>query len=190
MLQRVLKKWPIVIRDDRGKNVPLSPPVKYDRNDFGGFLRSKYIGNHAGHAADSKAMQSAGAIYGAVMGGTMFATQAAAQFALRAYTGIGKQWIVPIIAGMLAWPFFPFFVRYVRQKRAPELRAAYIKARHCASCDYDMSNLPVEQDGCSKCPECDAAWKLEPARLPFSTDSQTRVEEFAKRFVKEMEGIR
>lgn len=190
MFQWVMKKWPIIIHDDRGQDVPLTPPVKYNKKDFGGFLRSKYIGNHPGHCADNKASMSAAGLYGGLTGVTIVAQKAIARFALRGYSGFGKQWLVPLIAGMLAWPFFPFVIRYIRQKRASELRAAYIKARHCASCDYDLTNLPVDPDGCTKCPECNAAWKLESIPAPLSPDSQSKVDDFAKRFVNEMENAR
>lgn len=190
MLRWMMKKWPIQIRDDRGRVVSLTPPVKYDKKDYGGFLRSKYIGNHAGHGVDATAVKSASALYGGLGGMTMIASQGVAQFALRGYSGVGKQWLVLIIAGMLGWPFFPVVVRYIRQKKSAELRGAYIKARHCASCDFDLNNLPVESDGCTKCPECDAAWRLEPVRAELTGPSRVKVDEFVKRFLGKMEGAR
>ena len=30
----------------------------------------------------------------------------------------------------------------------------------CQACDYDLTNLAPEADGCTVCPECSAAWSL------------------------------
>ncbi len=32
----------------------------------------------------------------------------------------------------------------------------------CRACDYDLSRLSPDPDGCTTCPECSAAWKLAP----------------------------
>lgn len=34
------------------------------------------------------------------------------------------------------------------------------KAGVCLCCLYDMTKSPVEEDGCTICPECGAAWKV------------------------------
>lgn len=33
--------------------------------------------------------------------------------------------------------------------------------KQCASCEYELADLPVAQDGCTVCPECSAAWRLD-----------------------------
>jgi hypothetical protein len=35
-----------------------------------------------------------------------------------------------------------------------------LSAGHCASCGYELAQLPPEDDGCTVCPECGAAWRL------------------------------
>jgi hypothetical protein len=35
----------------------------------------------------------------------------------------------------------------------------------CLACLYDLSGLPPEPDGCTVCPECGAAWKLDAPAL-------------------------
>ena len=32
---------------------------------------------------------------------------------------------------------------------------------HCPSCAYRISDIEIESDGCTVCPECGGAWKLE-----------------------------
>lgn len=36
--------------------------------------------------------------------------------------------------------------------------------RPCPCCAYRLVGLPPEEDGCVVCPECGAAWRVEPAR--------------------------
>lgn len=38
--------------------------------------------------------------------------------------------------------------------------AALLCTRHCGGCGYDLRQLPAEDDGCTVCPECGAAWRL------------------------------
>lgn len=35
------------------------------------------------------------------------------------------------------------------------------ECRLCLACGYDMNGCKVENDGCTVCPECGAAWRLE-----------------------------
>ena len=47
--------------------------------------------------------------------------------------------------------------------RAVALRSARAKCLHlglCPSCGYTLAGLPTEADGCTKCPECGAGWRL------------------------------
>ena len=38
-----------------------------------------------------------------------------------------------------------------------------LAAGRCGACAYPLRELPREPDGCTVCPECGAAWKLEEA---------------------------
>jgi hypothetical protein len=40
-------------------------------------------------------------------------------------------------------------------------RRLMLRERRCVACDYDLRGLPPEPDGCTICPECGAAWRLE-----------------------------
>jgi len=56
--------------------------------------------------------------------------------------------------------------RFARGKTAKATRATLLAECHCASCGYDLLDVPVEPgstDGCRVCPECQAAWRLDPA---------------------------
>ncbi|MFN5945625.1 MAG: hypothetical protein ACK5ZG_10940 [Phycisphaerae bacterium] len=39
-------------------------------------------------------------------------------------------------------------------------KAALASRDLCRACGYDMQRLPPEADGCARCPECGAAWRL------------------------------
>lgn len=36
------------------------------------------------------------------------------------------------------------------------------KTRSCPGCGYDLASSLVQSDGCNVCPECGAAWRLDP----------------------------
>lgn len=42
----------------------------------------------------------------------------------------------------------------------PELARAALRRGKCASCSYPLADLQPATDGCTVCPECGAAWKL------------------------------
>ena len=37
---------------------------------------------------------------------------------------------------------------------------AFVRSRRCAHCAYDLTNRPLEADGCVVCSECGAAWRF------------------------------
>lgn len=43
--------------------------------------------------------------------------------------------------------------------RAEQLREEALSAGRCPSCGYEIWELPLENDGCVRCPECSAAWR-------------------------------
>ena len=47
--------------------------------------------------------------------------------------------------------------------RSKRLRSVLIQAQRCASCAYILGGLDIEDDGCTVCPECGAAWRLKEA---------------------------
>lgn len=65
-----------------------------------------------------------------------------------------------------AYPYymFPWIVIYiylhVRQFR-PWLKSYKQATGRCRACDYALANLQAESDGCTICPECSAAWRLD-----------------------------
>ncbi len=54
-----------------------------------------------------------------------------------------------------------FSVYSVRGALLREKSRFYPVIRRCASCGYDLSGLKAEEDGCTVCPECGAAWRLD-----------------------------
>ena len=47
----------------------------------------------------------------------------------------------------------------VRRERM-RIREAILGTGRCASCGYNLVDLPTSADGLTVCPECDAAWRL------------------------------
>lgn len=46
--------------------------------------------------------------------------------------------------------------------RSPQhAKAAMFRAGLCPACVYQISEVPVDAEGCTICPECGAAWKIE-----------------------------
>ena len=43
----------------------------------------------------------------------------------------------------------------------PWLKRYRQAAGRCRACDYDLARLEPEADGCTVCPECSAAWRLD-----------------------------
>lgn len=54
-------------------------------------------------------------------------------------------------------------VLYLLTRWEAGLRRRYLLRAHiCAACGYPLANLPPQEDGCTPCPECSAAWRLTP----------------------------
>ncbi|MCA9306278.1 MAG: zinc ribbon domain-containing protein [Phycisphaerales bacterium] len=43
---------------------------------------------------------------------------------------------------------------------AGRVRRELVYRKRCASCGYSLAELTMEDDGCTVCPECGAAWRL------------------------------
>lgn len=53
-----------------------------------------------------------------------------------------------------------FIWTFVRMIKNPGVATHRLERRLCGSCCYSIDSLPSEQDGCTVCPECGAAWRL------------------------------
>ncbi|HZW05552.1 MAG TPA: hypothetical protein VFF65_00400 [Phycisphaerales bacterium] len=160
MLNRLLKRWPVMIRDDRGAPVPLVAPPKLGKHERTGWWRPRYSGPHAGHGADWESQIRAASLYGLCCGLSITGSRPLAEHLLRNSALPGKTYLVMLLTGLLCWPLYPVVMRFVRSARRGELRSAYIASRHCPSCDYDISRTAVGDSAITTCPECGAAWKL------------------------------
>ncbi len=78
-----------------------------------------------------------------------------------ALPGIWDSLAQPVFAVIVAMTFWYFGLGYVRRRRASDLTEVALNAGRCASCAYELADLPTEDDGCVVCPECHAAWKAE-----------------------------
>ncbi|MCB9842433.1 MAG: hypothetical protein H6812_04170 [Phycisphaeraceae bacterium] len=67
---------------------------------------------------------------------------------------------VTMLPILIALGFFVFDWRKVIARSRERHQAALLLVRRCASCGYSIKGLPSQDDGCTVCPECGAAWKL------------------------------
>ena len=49
----------------------------------------------------------------------------------------------------------------MRRALPRRLAGVYLRAGFCASCGQDLTGLPRAEDGCTVCPECGAAWRVQ-----------------------------
>ncbi|MEQ8844349.1 MAG: hypothetical protein RIB58_05790 [Phycisphaerales bacterium] len=61
--------------------------------------------------------------------------------------------MLPLIV-VYAYLHFTQFRPWLKQYRSAQGR--------CQACDYDLTGLTPDPDGCTTCPECGAAWRLPP----------------------------
>ena len=58
--------------------------------------------------------------------------------------------VVPLLIALRFWTHI-FGEPWVRRR---------LLLRRCPSCDFSLVNLPVDQDMCTRCTECNAAWRI------------------------------
>lgn len=68
-------------------------------------------------------------------------------------------WLLPTMA---CW--FLVWRRLVMPSQAAAARSYWLLWGCCASCGYPLGERQQESDGCTLCPECGAAWKLNAAQ--------------------------
>lgn len=66
-------------------------------------------------------------------------------------------WIIFVVTVPLGFLSLRFFKVAVLKWQAGGL----VVVNRCASCGYSLKELPPAEDGCTICPECGAAWKLQ-----------------------------
>jgi hypothetical protein len=50
---------------------------------------------------------------------------------------------------------------WVRQRKFLKIAGIHLRHGQCAACGYPLRDLPVEDDRCIVCPECNAAWRAD-----------------------------
>ncbi len=59
--------------------------------------------------------------------------------------------------GVVCLALLPVILRFAR------IPKELVQDGRCAACLYDLSAAPTEDDGCTVCPECGAAWRITPS---------------------------
>ncbi|MEM9374416.1 MAG: hypothetical protein AAGA55_12310 [Planctomycetota bacterium] len=63
--------------------------------------------------------------------------------------------------GMAFGLVFGFFVSGATWRSASDARDAMLEWARCPHCAHGIDGIPPEKDGCTVCPECAAAWRVE-----------------------------
>jgi len=82
--------------------------------------------------------------------------------ALTVFLAVRKSYTAFYLAMGAAAVFLPPFAvaSFARAMERERLQRA-IRYR-CPGCNHSLEGLPIESDGCAECPECGAAWRLDP----------------------------
>lgn len=66
-------------------------------------------------------------------------------------------WLIYVVTFPLGFLSLRFFKVSILKWQA----GCLVAINRCASCGYNLQKLPTADDGCTICPECGAAWKLQ-----------------------------
>lgn len=70
--------------------------------------------------------------------------------------------LIPMVASVVVSTLIWFTsLTWVRQRKFSKIADIHLVHGRCAGCGYELRDLPIEDDGCIVCPECNAAWKSE-----------------------------
>jgi hypothetical protein len=75
--------------------------------------------------------------------------------------GLPPMLLIPAFTAMILLSQLGHRAR-VRQKVAPAIRLTLLSEICCPSCSYDLQGIPADLDRRTSCPECRAAWRIEP----------------------------
>lgn len=78
--------------------------------------------------------------------------------ALAAVLGISAAWHAWIIVQIVRERHDPAIIESAASDAIAEIIS---KHGHCASCGQDIRGLPTAEDGCTVCPECGSAWRID-----------------------------
>ncbi len=65
-----------------------------------------------------------------------------------------------IILGLWGTATLGFFLKRTQRIEAEHLSIQMLSRSQCPSCAAHLDNEPVQEDGCTVCPQCHAAWNL------------------------------
>ena len=70
--------------------------------------------------------------------------------------------LLVLVMCSLGWQLGPVLTRRSRIRYARRITTAMMQEGLCLACAYDLCGLKVDTDGCVVCPECGAAWRVQP----------------------------
>jgi hypothetical protein len=67
-----------------------------------------------------------------------------------------------VIFPIIIVPVWLIFRQVAKQSKIPFAIRVCVKNGICSACGYNIKGLEPQDDGCTVCPECGAAWRLVP----------------------------
>jgi hypothetical protein len=71
-----------------------------------------------------------------------------------AYGGAAPPPMIYVLAGMFV------LLGEGSNPRPARMAEAFLRHAHCPGCGYGLRGVPRQEDGCTVCPECGAAWRV------------------------------
>lgn len=156
-------KRSLTVIDHRGREFSLDRPArKIARDDLqadvwkrvSGAVNRGYFGRHGWRAY----------VLLGLIGGFAYWSIEVSPYIVRALGGQRMAgwwgWVFPsffgLVLGLLVWGALALEKRLA----AKRLWHALLGEHHCPKCLYALTGLRKEEDGCTVCPECGAAWRL------------------------------
>lgn len=72
---------------------------------------------------------------------------------------LGFQWWLLVWAGLLLW-IVPSSWKFEFRTHGQRIAARLTSQAICSACGYHLRGISPEEDGCTVCPECNAAWRV------------------------------
>jgi len=73
----------------------------------------------------------------------------------------GKALVLVSLGGALYTLLIAWYVHLFRWRDLESIVRALTRSGLCASCGYTLATSEPEPDGCTVCPECGAAWRMQ-----------------------------
>jgi len=142
-----------MIADDRGARVGVFDMNRFKRGEFAGVVRDY---EEAVKGAKWSWQMKVAAVATALMPGV-----GAVAADLLLPRSVAPRWVrVPVQVAAMGIAM-AVWVHFHRRGMAGVARRVMLRHGRCAGCGYVLTGTPRGEDGCTVCPECGAAWRMD-----------------------------